>query len=64
MAHYGSRHLVMPAWPKDEEMVARLTRDPGTARITLVNGVPTFDGGKPTGARPGEMVGPAPAGSA
>jgi N-acyl-D-aspartate/D-glutamate deacylase len=36
----------------------RWTRDPAPMRLTLVNGVATFVDGKPTGARPGEMVHP------
>jgi N-acyl-D-aspartate/D-glutamate deacylase len=36
----------------------RWTRDPAPMRLTLVNGVPTFEDGKATGARPGAMVGP------
>ncbi|MEE2677909.1 MAG: amidohydrolase family protein [Myxococcota bacterium] len=36
----------------------RWTRDPAPVRLTLVNGVPTFEAGKSTGARPGTMVGP------
>jgi len=36
----------------------RWTRDPAPVRLTLVNGVPTFEDGKPTGARPGTMVAP------
>jgi N-acyl-D-amino-acid deacylase len=36
----------------------RWTRDPAPMRLTLVGGVPTFDDGKSTGARPGEMLSP------
>ena len=36
----------------------RWTRDPAPVRLTLVNGVTTFEHGKPTGTRPGEMVRP------
>jgi N-acyl-D-aspartate/D-glutamate deacylase len=36
----------------------RWTRDPAPVRLTLVNGVATFEEGKPTGARPGTMVAP------
>ena len=36
----------------------RWTRDPAPVRLTLVNGIPTFEEGKSTGARPGVMVGP------
>jgi len=36
----------------------RWTRDPAPMRLTLVNGVSTFEDGKATGARPGAMVGP------
>ncbi|MEE2679911.1 MAG: amidohydrolase family protein [Myxococcota bacterium] len=36
----------------------RWTRDPAPVRLTLVNGVPTFEAGKSTGARPGTLVGP------
>ena len=38
----------------------RWTRDPAPMRLTLVNGVPTFEDSRPTGARPGLMVRPAP----
>lgn len=38
----------------------RWTRDPAPVRLTLVNGVPTFDDGRFTGAMPGEMLSPAP----
>jgi N-acyl-D-aspartate/D-glutamate deacylase len=36
----------------------RWTRDPAPVRLTLTNGVPTFEDGKSTGARPGEMLRP------
>ncbi len=36
----------------------RWTRDAAPMRLTLVAGVPTFRDGKPTGARPGELVCP------
>ena len=36
----------------------RWTRDPAPVRITLVNGVATFEDGQPTGARPGDIVTP------
>ena len=36
----------------------RWTRDPAPVRLTLVNGVPTFESGKMTGALPGMMVTP------
>ncbi len=36
----------------------RWTRAPAPVRLTLVNGVATFEDGKPTGARPGSMVAP------
>lgn len=36
----------------------RWTRDAAPVRITLVNGVATFENGKATGARPGTMVSP------
>ncbi len=39
----------------------RWTRDAAPMRLTLVNGVPTFDGGKATGAMPGEILNPVPA---
>ena len=42
-------------------MTWRWTRDPAPMRLTVTNGIPTFDEGKATGARPGEMVGPVPA---
>jgi N-acyl-D-aspartate/D-glutamate deacylase len=36
----------------------RWTRDPAPVRLTVVNGVTTFEHGEPTGARPGQMVRP------
>jgi len=36
----------------------RWTRDPAPVRLTLTNGVPTFEAGKATGARPGQMLRP------
>lgn len=36
----------------------RWTRDAAPMRLTITNGFPTFEDGKSTGARPGEMVGP------
>ena len=36
----------------------RWTRDAAPVRLTLVNGVATFEDGKPTGSRPGDMIGP------
>jgi N-acyl-D-amino-acid deacylase len=36
----------------------RWTRDAAPMRLTLVNGVATFDGGKFTGALPGKMISP------
>ena len=42
----------------------RWTRDPAPMRLTLVNGVTTFVDGAATGARPGVMVSPQPAGTA
>lgn len=36
----------------------RWTRDAAPVRLTLVNGVPTFDGGKYTGALPGQFLTP------
>jgi len=36
----------------------RWTRDAAPMRLTLVNGIPTFDNGVYTGARPGEMLSP------
>ena len=36
----------------------RWTRDPAPVRLTVVNGVATFENGKSTGARPGEMLAP------
>jgi len=36
----------------------RYTRQPAPMRLTMVNGVPTFDRGAFTGAFPGEYVGP------
>ena len=36
----------------------RWTRDPAPVRLTLANGVPTFEDGKCTPARPGEMLAP------
>jgi N-acyl-D-aspartate/D-glutamate deacylase len=43
----------------DGGLTWRWTRKPAPVRLTLVNGVPTFENGKFTGALPGEMVGPA-----
>ena len=37
----------------------RFTRPPAPMRLTLVNGVSTFDGRQFTGAMPGEFLGPA-----
>ena len=36
----------------------RFTRAPMPTRLTMVNGVPTFEGGKPTGAMPGRFLSP------
>ena len=36
----------------------RWTRDPAPVRLTVVNGVVTFEDGKSTGTRPGQMVRP------
>ena len=36
----------------------RFTRAPMPTRLTMVNGVPTFEGGKPTGAMPGQFLSP------
>ena len=36
----------------------RWTRDPAPMRLTLVAGVATFEDGKSTGARPGELISP------
>jgi N-acyl-D-amino-acid deacylase len=36
----------------------RYSRDPAPMRLTLVNGVPTFDKGRFTGAFPGKVIGP------
>jgi N-acyl-D-amino-acid deacylase len=41
------------------ENIWRFTRDAAPMRLTLVNGVPTFDDGRFTGAFPGEFVSPA-----
>jgi N-acyl-D-aspartate/D-glutamate deacylase len=37
----------------------RWTRDPAPVRLTLVDGVATFEDGRATGARPGRMASPA-----
>jgi N-acyl-D-aspartate/D-glutamate deacylase len=37
----------------------RFTRKPMPTRLTLVNGVPTFENGAYTGATPGEFLSPA-----
>jgi hypothetical protein len=42
----------------DGGMTWRWTRKPAPVRLTLVNGVPTFEDGAFTGALPGEMVSP------
>ena len=39
----------------------RWTRPPAPVRLTLVNGVTTFDGSEATDARPGVMLSPAAA---
>jgi N-acyl-D-aspartate/D-glutamate deacylase len=47
-------------WDLPGEGVAggwRWTRDPAPVRLTLVNGVPIFEDGTPTDARPGVMLG-------
>ena len=36
----------------------RFTRKPMPTRLTMVNGVPTFEGGKPTGEMPGRFLSP------
>lgn len=36
----------------------RWSRDPAPVRLTLVNGIPTFDNGEFTGRYPGEFIGP------
>jgi N-acyl-D-aspartate/D-glutamate deacylase len=38
----------------------RWTRDPAPMRLTLVGGVPTFEAGRSTGARPGALLAPEP----
>lgn len=38
----------------------RWTRDPAPVRLTLVDGVATFEAGRATGARPGTLLGPRP----
>ena len=38
----------------------RWSRDPAPVRLTLVNGIPTFDNGEFTGRFPGQFVGPQP----
>jgi len=40
----------------------RWTRDAAPVRLTLVDGVATFEAGRPTGARPGTLLAPAPTG--
>ncbi len=40
----------------------RWTRDPAPVRLTLVDGVATFEAGRATGARPGTMLAPTAAG--
>lgn len=42
----------------DGGTIWRWTRDPAPVRLTLVNGIPTFDGAKFTGAFPGQLIGP------
>ncbi len=39
----------------------RWTRDAAPVRLTLVDGLATFEGGRATGARPGTMLAPRPA---
>ena len=42
----------------DGSFTWRYTRDPAPVRLTLVNGVSTFEDGKFTGQLPGEFIGP------
>ena len=42
----------------DGTMMWRFTREAAPMRLTLVNGVPTFEDGKYTGAKPGQFLSP------
>ena len=44
--------------PDGKARTYRYTRDPAPMRLTLVNGVPTFDQGEFTGRYPGGFIGP------
>ena len=50
----------MKIWdvPGGKARTYRYTRDPAPMRLTLVNGVPTFDNAEFTGNYPGDFIGP------
>ena len=49
---------IWDVWDGEGGRTYRYTRAPAPMRITLVNGVPTFDNGAFTGRFPGQFVGP------
>jgi hypothetical protein len=49
---------VWDVWDKGGGRTYRYSREAAPMRLTLVNGVPTFDHGKFTGRFPGEFIGP------
>jgi N-acyl-D-aspartate/D-glutamate deacylase len=49
---------IWDVWDGEGGRTYRYTRAPAPMRLTLVNGVPTFDNGAFTGRFPGEFVGP------
>jgi N-acyl-D-amino-acid deacylase len=53
-----SEEKIWDVWDGEGGRTYRYTRAPAPMRITLVNGVPTFDNGAFTGRFPGAFVGP------
>ena len=49
---------IWDVWDGSGGRTYRYTRDPAPMRLTLVNGIPTFDRGEFTGRYPGQFVGP------
>jgi len=49
---------IWDVWDGEGGRTYRYTRAPAPMRLTLVNGIPTFDNGAFTGRFPGEFVGP------
>ena len=50
---------IWDVWDGQGGRTYRYTRSPAPMRLTLVNGVPSFDNGSFTGRFPGEFIGPA-----